>query len=126
MFSYLLEVRSREEERLHDEQARDIHHRIASAFAAPNASLTQVPETLASMTGYIAADGIATYQGGEITLTGVTPTKEEFLSDCAVSEQDHGGTRLCHALPERRVSAGRRFHHARGGLVVGADFAHSA
>ena len=79
MFSYLLEVRSREEERLHDEQARDIHHRIASAFAAPNASLTQVPETLASMSGYIAADGIATYQGGEITLTGVTPTKEEFL-----------------------------------------------
>ncbi|HEX3399573.1 MAG TPA: HWE histidine kinase domain-containing protein [Acetobacteraceae bacterium] len=79
MFSYLLEVRSREEERLHDEQARDIHHRIASAFAAPNASLTQVPEALAGMSGYIAADGIATYQGGEITLTGVTPTKEEFL-----------------------------------------------
>ena len=78
MFSYLLEVRSREEERLHDEQIRNIHHRIASAFASPTASLTQVPGALANMTGYIAADGIATYQGGEITLTGVTPTKEEF------------------------------------------------
>jgi light-regulated signal transduction histidine kinase (bacteriophytochrome)/CheY-like chemotaxis protein len=79
MFSYLLDVRSREEERLYDEQAREIHHRLASAFAAPNESLTQVAESLACMTGYIAADGIATYQAGEITLTGVTPTKEEFL-----------------------------------------------
>jgi light-regulated signal transduction histidine kinase (bacteriophytochrome) len=59
MFSYLLEVRSREEERLQDAQARDIHHRLASAFAAPNDSLTKVPEALASMTGYITADGIA-------------------------------------------------------------------
>lgn len=79
MFSYLLEVRSKEEERLHDEQARDIHHRLASAFAAPNEPLTKVPEALAGMTGYIAADGIASYHAGEITLTGVTPTKEEFL-----------------------------------------------
>ncbi len=91
MFSYLLEVRSRDEERLHDEQARDIHHRIASAFAASNASLTQVPETLASMSGYIAADGIATYQGGEITLTGVTPTKEEFLQVVRFLNQTTGG-----------------------------------
>lgn len=79
VFSYLLEVRSREEERLHDEQTRQIHDRIATAFAAPNASLTQIPEALASMTGYIAADGIATYHRGETTLTGVTPTKAEFL-----------------------------------------------
>ena len=79
MFSYLLEVRSREDERLNDEQARDIHHRLASAFAAPNESLTKVPEVLATMAGYIAADGIAAYQAGEITLTGTTPTKEEFL-----------------------------------------------
>jgi light-regulated signal transduction histidine kinase (bacteriophytochrome)/CheY-like chemotaxis protein len=79
MFSYLLEVRSREEDRLQDEQARDILHRLASAFASPNELLTQLPEALASMTGYIAADGIATYQAGDITLTRVTPTKEEFL-----------------------------------------------
>jgi light-regulated signal transduction histidine kinase (bacteriophytochrome)/CheY-like chemotaxis protein len=79
MFSYLLEVRSREEERLHDEQARDILHRLASAFASPDELLTQMPKALASLTGYVAADGIGTYQSGEITLTGTTPTKEEFL-----------------------------------------------
>jgi len=79
MFSHLLEVRLREEERVDDDRTRDIHHRIAAAFAAPDASLTGVPKALAAMTGYIAADGIATYQAGQVTLTGMTPTKEEFL-----------------------------------------------
>jgi light-regulated signal transduction histidine kinase (bacteriophytochrome) len=40
MFSYLLEVRSREEERRHDEQARDILHRLGSAFVSPGELLT--------------------------------------------------------------------------------------
>ena len=91
MFSYLLEARSKEEERLQDEQARDIHHRLASAFAAPNQSLTMVPEVLAGMTGYIAADGIASYHAGEITLTGLTPTKEEFLQIVRFLNKTQGG-----------------------------------
>ncbi len=91
MFSYLLDVRAREEERLADEQAREIHHYIASTFAAPNASLTQVPEALAGMSGYIACDGIAAWQGGEITLTGVTPSKEEFLQIVRFLNKTAGG-----------------------------------
>ena len=79
MFSYLLEVRSREEERRHDEQARDILHRLGSAFVSPGELLTQMPDALTSLTSYIAADGIGTYQSGEVTLTGTTPTEEEFL-----------------------------------------------
>jgi light-regulated signal transduction histidine kinase (bacteriophytochrome) len=91
MFSHLLEVRLREEERLQDDRTREIHDRIASAFAAPGASLKNVPEALAGMTGYIAADGIAAYQAGEITLTGATPTTAEFLQLVRFLNKTSGG-----------------------------------
>ena len=79
MFSYLLEGRQREEEARHDAHARDVHHRIASAFATAGATLKNLPDCLAGMSGYIAADGFATYQSGEVSLTGLTPTRDEFV-----------------------------------------------
>jgi light-regulated signal transduction histidine kinase (bacteriophytochrome) len=91
MFSHLLEVRLREEERLQDDRTREIHDRIASAFAAPGASLKNVPEALAGMTGYIAADGIGAYQAGEVTLTGATPTTAEFLQLVRLLNKTSGG-----------------------------------
>ncbi len=126
MFSYLLEVRSREEDRLQDEQARDILHRLASAFASPNELLTQLPEALASMTGYIAADGIATYQAGDITLTRVTPTKEEFLQIVRFRNKTTAGrVYATHCLKDVAFPSAADFYHARGRPVVGADFPHS-
>lgn len=79
MFSYLLEARQRQEDTAHDEEARAIHHRIVSAFAAAEVSLEGVVAFLNGTPDYIAADGIGTYQSGKVILTGLTPTREEFL-----------------------------------------------
>ena len=79
MFSYLLDVRQRAEESVYDLRAQDIHNQIALAFADPNASLAKMPEFVSSIADFIPADGIGTYCAGEITLTGLTPTRDEFL-----------------------------------------------
>ncbi len=79
MFSYLLETRHIAEEAAGDERTRALHDRIAAAFTVSETSLAKMPGLLAGVSGYVAADGIGTYQAGEINLTGLTPTREEFL-----------------------------------------------
>ncbi len=79
MFSYMLEGHQREFEAAYDARTREIHDRIAFAFADPVMSMGSVPEFLAGMTDYVAADGIGAYYAGEVNLTGLTPTREEFL-----------------------------------------------
>jgi light-regulated signal transduction histidine kinase (bacteriophytochrome) len=79
MFSYLLEARLQSEDTAYDTRAREIHNRVASAFASSDALLQNVPEFLTSVADYVAADGIAVSHAGEISLTGLTPTREEFV-----------------------------------------------
>ena len=79
MFSYLLDSRARQEEAEYEVRAGEIHNRIAIAFSDPAASLKDMPEFIAGVGDFISADGIGVYCAGEINLSGVTPTKEEFL-----------------------------------------------
>jgi light-regulated signal transduction histidine kinase (bacteriophytochrome)/CheY-like chemotaxis protein len=79
MFSYLLEKREREENLLHDTRTRDVHDRIATAFSTPDSFLQNIPGFLTSVSDYIAADGVGVYHSGEINLSGLTPTRAEFL-----------------------------------------------
>jgi light-regulated signal transduction histidine kinase (bacteriophytochrome) len=79
MFSYLLDSRARQEEAEYDVRAAEIHNRIAIAFSDPAASLKDMPEFMAGVGDFISSDGIGVYCGGEINLSGVTPTKDEFL-----------------------------------------------
>jgi light-regulated signal transduction histidine kinase (bacteriophytochrome)/CheY-like chemotaxis protein len=79
MFAYLMDVRRREEEAVFDERTRQIHNRIATAYADRDASLHHIPLFLSELTDYVDADGIGVYHGGEVSLTGTTPTQEEFI-----------------------------------------------
>ena len=79
MFSYLLEVREREEDAAYDARAKEIHDRIAPAFASPSASFNDIPEFLSDLAEYVQADGVGAYSSGEVSLIGRTPTSEEFL-----------------------------------------------
>jgi light-regulated signal transduction histidine kinase (bacteriophytochrome)/CheY-like chemotaxis protein len=78
MFSHILDTRQHTEEAANEIRMRAIHDRIASAFASAP-SLGAVPGFLAGISDYVVADGIGAYQAGEISLTGLTPSREEFL-----------------------------------------------
>jgi light-regulated signal transduction histidine kinase (bacteriophytochrome) len=82
MLSYLLEIRHRADEAAHEANAREVHNRIASAFADLNESLGDVPGFLSGVADYIESDGIGAYHSGEVTLIGL---------DISASH------RLCHA-----------------------------
>ncbi|MBR0994634.1 GAF domain-containing protein [Bradyrhizobium japonicum] len=79
MFSYMLESREREDEAAFERRTRVVHDQIAAAFAAPDGSLRNIPEFLTGMSDYIPSDGVGIYIDGHISLSGVTPTREEFL-----------------------------------------------
>jgi light-regulated signal transduction histidine kinase (bacteriophytochrome) len=78
MFSYVLEVRQRQEDAAYDRQVLDVHNRIATIFSTPDINLDDLPATLVGLADYIEADGVGIYQAGKITLNGITPTAEEF------------------------------------------------
>jgi light-regulated signal transduction histidine kinase (bacteriophytochrome) len=52
---------------------------LATTFATPDALTKNIPGFLERIADYTAADGIGVYHAGEAHLTGVTPTREEFL-----------------------------------------------
>ena len=80
MFSYLLETREREDDILHETRSREVPADwIATAFSSPDAFLQNIPDFLAGVADYIAADGIGVYHSGEISLSGSSPTRTEFL-----------------------------------------------
>jgi light-regulated signal transduction histidine kinase (bacteriophytochrome) len=79
MFSYLLEVRERLSEAIHDTRSQEVHNRIASAFADRDSGMRNIPEFLTDVTDYVQSDGIGSYHAGEVELVGLTPTPDEFL-----------------------------------------------
>jgi light-regulated signal transduction histidine kinase (bacteriophytochrome)/CheY-like chemotaxis protein len=79
MLSYLLEMRNRADEAASDANARELHNRIASAFAELSEPSSDFPAFLSGVAEYIASDGIGAYHSGEVTLIGLTPTRDEFL-----------------------------------------------
>jgi len=78
MFSYLLESREREEDSAYELRTREVHDQIATAFAAPERSLGNIPEFLTGVADYLPSDGVGIYHGGHIGLSGTTPTRDEF------------------------------------------------
>jgi light-regulated signal transduction histidine kinase (bacteriophytochrome)/CheY-like chemotaxis protein len=79
MFSYLLEARQREDDASYDVRAREMHNAVATAFVTPGALTKNMPGFLKRISEYIPADGIGVYHEGEVSLAGVTPTREEFV-----------------------------------------------
>jgi light-regulated signal transduction histidine kinase (bacteriophytochrome) len=105
MFSHLFEARLRADEDAYDLRTRDIHNAVATAFTTPDALTKNMPGFLEQVADYIAADGIGVYSGGEINLTGVTPTREEFARlvrflNTTASSQVFSTHHIAELLPE--------------------------
>ena len=79
MFSYLLETRQHLEDEAHDNLTREIHNGVAVAFATSDTLVKSIPDFFASVANYVIADGIGIYHSGQINLTGITPTHDEFV-----------------------------------------------
>jgi light-regulated signal transduction histidine kinase (bacteriophytochrome)/CheY-like chemotaxis protein len=108
MFSYLLESRERDEDLAYEVRAREIHDHIATAFATPEQSLRNLPEFLTGVADYMPSDGVGLFYDGHISLSGITPTRDEF-------------SQLVHFL--NRTASGRVFAtHNLSEFLPSADY----
>ncbi|WP_424810586.1 HWE histidine kinase domain-containing protein [Roseococcus sp. YIM B11640] len=78
MFSLLLDSRERREEAEHEASARIVQDAIMTRVARSEDAAVGVREALPQIAETIASDGIALVIGGEVTLHGETPAREEF------------------------------------------------
>lgn len=78
MFSLMLESRERNIIAENEARARSLHNRLMSTMAAKASSFENITRFLDDLGGIIACDGIGAWIDGQVTMTGLTPTKEEF------------------------------------------------
>lgn len=79
MVSLILDSRERAVEMEYETAARRIHERMMTLMAT-DVTAFQHPSTLAAMMGeLIACDGVGVWIKGQATLSGQTPTEDEFL-----------------------------------------------
>ncbi|MGW9822404.1 light-regulated signal transduction histidine kinase (bacteriophytochrome) [Methylorubrum extorquens] len=78
MFSWILESREREVLAAQEALARETHNRLMSAMAAGGTGLEGLADFAEELSGIVACDGLGLWVDGEITLQGMTPTREEF------------------------------------------------
>lgn len=79
MFSLLLESRERDEEVTYERETRSLHNQLMSALAADASVFENMSDLAERMAELIPCDGIGIWVEQDITLTGITPTQEEFL-----------------------------------------------
>ncbi len=77
MFSWILESREREVLAAQEALARETHNRLMSAMAS-GGGLDGLAGFADELSGIVACDGLGLWVNGEITLQGMTPTREEF------------------------------------------------
>ncbi|MGN8094119.1 GAF domain-containing protein [Methylobacterium sp. 22177] len=78
MFSWILESREREVLAAQEALARETHNRLMSAMASGGAGLEGLADFADELSGIVACDGLGLWVNGEVTLQGMTPTREEF------------------------------------------------
>jgi light-regulated signal transduction histidine kinase (bacteriophytochrome)/ActR/RegA family two-component response regulator len=91
IFSYMAEARQHEDDAAFEARADAVNDRIVAGFSDAHLALSKLPSFLAAIPDYIAADGIGVYDAGEVTMTGATPLREEFLDLVKFLDQTTGG-----------------------------------
>lgn len=78
MFSWILESREREVIAAQEALARETHNRLMSAMASGGTGLDGLADFADELSGIVTCDGLGLWVNGEVTLLGMTPTREEF------------------------------------------------
>ncbi|MCY7399059.1 MAG: GAF domain-containing protein [Sphingomonas bacterium] len=79
MFSLLIENRERDEEVEYEREARSLHNQLMSSMASEASVFDNLSDFTERVRELIPCDGIGLWIDEEITLKGITPTREEFL-----------------------------------------------
>ena len=80
MFSMMLESRERREAAEYEARARNVSDRLMAATAQDNALLNDAEWLGEIIFDTIPADGVGVYVNGVVSLSGLTPSRQEFLT----------------------------------------------
>ncbi len=78
MFSWILEGREREQDVAYENRAREINNTIMTEMASGKPALETLTSLLDQLGHVISCDGAAVYNDGQVTMSGLTPTSDEF------------------------------------------------
>ncbi|WP_239805099.1 HWE histidine kinase domain-containing protein [Croceicoccus hydrothermalis] len=119
MFSLVLERKLRAEEMAYEDEARKVSNRLMSAAARDNDRLYDADWIGEIMLDAIPADGVGVMVDGEVSISGMTPSEEQFRQLIGALNQNSKSevittTRISEILDEAREYEGR----AAGMLAV--------
>lgn len=78
MFSWILESREREQDIAYEARAQEVNQKIMTTMASSNPGLETLRNFLEDIRGVVNCDGAGIWNDGQISLSGTTPTAEEF------------------------------------------------
>ena len=119
MFALLLESREREQESALESRAQENQTRLVNMLAGQSFTVSNLAQQLGAYSNIVAFDGVAVVLNGEVSLEGVTPTREEVLGlvNALIAR---GDTRVfaTHNLPEFCNAARGYAQRACGMLAI--------
>lgn len=78
--SFLIEKRERDELAAYETRTRQLHERLTAAVIGKGSAFESIAELADRVAELVACDGIGICIGGNVTLKGATPTRDEFAA----------------------------------------------
>jgi len=119
MLSLLLESRERAAESEREAQARTAQSELTAVLGSNKSNLSHLADQLAMFEQLLAADGVAVWLNGDLSLRGMTPTREEVLGIVRhVARSGHIETYATHQLAKDYIPAEDFPERAAGALIL--------
>jgi len=119
MFALLLESREREQDSALESRAQESQTRLVNMLAGQQFTVSNLAQQLGAFASVVPFDGVAVVLSGQVSLEGMTPTREEVLG-LANTLIERGDTRIfsTHSLPQFSNTARGYLQRACGMLAI--------
>lgn len=119
MFSWILESRDRERDITYETRARELNQKLMTSMASGRPTLDTVTNLLDELRDVVNCDGVAVWNDGEISLSGMTPSPEEFTAIVrTLNTMKLTGVLAVNEISKLLPSAGDFANRAAGMLAV--------